>query len=295
MRRSRWSVLAVLAATFLAACGGGGDSGEATGTATGTATAPAEEEPTTVPSATVSVKTYEYRYEMPATFAGGLVRLELDNSAGKESHEASLYRLEAGRKASDLFAALTPTGPTPAFAKVAGGPGPVLPGAKAVYAANLEPGTYAFTCFVPAPDGKAHLEKGMVAEATVSGGTQGELPAADVTIGGREFEFTGTEGLRSGAQTVKVVNEGKQEHFWGMAALAPGKNAQDVVTFFSGPPSGPPPITGFPGLVSSLPPGGQGTRTLDLAPGSYVMFCLVPDTDGTPHAAKGMLEQITVS
>ena len=295
MRRSRWSVLVVLAATVLAACGGGRESGEATGTATGTATAPAEEDPTVAPAATVTVKTYEYRFEMPATFAGGLVRLELDNTAGKESHEASLYRLDPDKKASDLFAALTATGPTPGFAKVAGGPGPVLPGAKALYTANLEPGTYAFTCFVPAPDGNAHFQKGMVGEATVSGGTTGQLPQADVTIAGTEFDFIGTEGLRSGSQTVKVVNEGRQEHFWAMAALAPGKNAQDVVKFFSGPPSGPPPVTGFPGLVSSLLPGREATRTLDLAPGSYVMICLVPDTDGTPHAAKGMLKQITVS
>ena len=294
MRRSRWSVSAVVAASLLAACGGGGESGEATGTATGTASAPAEEEQM-APAPTVTVKTSEYRFEMPATFAGGLVRLELDNTAGKESHEASLYRLDPGKKASDLVPALMSDGPPPTWAKAEGGPGPVLAGAKAVYTANLEPGTYAFTCFVPSPDGKNHMQKGMLGEATLSGGTKGDLPQADVTIGGTEFDFTGTEGLRSGSQTVKVVNQGKQEHFWAMAALAPGKNAQDVVKFFSGPPSGPPPFTGFPGLVSSLLPGGEATRTLDLAPGSYVMFCLVPDTDGTPHAAKGMLKQITVT
>lgn len=254
----------------------------------------------------VTFKTNEYAFNVPASFAGGLTAILLDNSAGKESHEAEFSRLEEGKTAADVldhFKA-NPLAAPPDFAKSAGGTGPVVPGEKATYTSVLEPGTYALLCFVPSPDGQFHFQKGMVGEVKVSEGEAGALPEADLTIdateqesdGKRTFSFGGTDELKSGNQVVKVENRGKQDHFFAMPALAEGKTADDVLKFFTseGPPSGPPPFAGFVGLVGTLPPGGEATRTLNLKPGTYAMFCLIPDTDGTPHAAKGMLKQITI-
>jgi uncharacterized cupredoxin-like copper-binding protein len=254
----------------------------------------------------VTFKTTEYAFNVPASFAGGLSAILLDNSAGKESHEAELSRLEEGRTAMDVlnhFKA-NPLAAPPAFAKSAGGTGPVLPGQKATYTSVLEPGTYALLCFVSSPDGQFHFQKGMLGEVRVSEGEAGELPEADITIDAREeesegkrtFSFGGTDDLKSGDQVVKVENKGKQDHFFAMPLLADGKTADDVLKFFTsgGPPSGPPPFADFAGLVGTLPPGGEATRTLNLKPGNYALFCLIPDTDGTPHAAKGMLKQITI-
>lgn len=299
MRKVSVVMVAVLLALLGGACGGD-DDGDTTTDATGTGTGSvsgthAAEEPSRV-----TVKTTDYRFDTPGTFKGGLVNLELDNTAGKESHEADMIRVDPGKTANDVVQAMRQEGPPPPWAHAAGGPGPVLPGKKATYTANLAAGTYVLLCHVPSPDGKNHIEKGMVSQVTVTEGKEGTLPQGDVTVGANEFDFTGLDGLKAGNQTVRVENQGQQEHHWAVVALAPGKTPQDVAAFFQatqtgGPPQGPPPITGFPGLVSTLPPGGVALRTLELQSGTTYMFvCFVPDKDGVPHAAKGMAKPITI-
>lgn len=257
---------------------------------------------TTTPKAgatKVTVKTSEYKFDAPATYKGGLVELTIDNTAGKESHEAEMIRLDPGKTLADLKAAMEHEGPPPAWQHAAGGPGPVLPGTTAVYTANVQAGTYVLVCHVPAPDGNAHLDKGMAAEVTVTEGTSGTLPAGDATVSTSEFKFTGVEGLKAGKQTVRFTNVGKQQHHVAIIALAPGKKVTDALAFFTAvfsgkPPAGPPPFTGFPGLVATMDPGFEGARTLELTAGTtYGFMCFIPDTDGTPHVAKGMMAELT--
>lgn len=248
----------------------------------------------------VTVKTSEYTFDVPATFAGGLLELTIDNSAGKESHEASMTRLDTGKTLAD-FQAATQAGPPPTWAHHDGGPGPVLPGKTAVYTGNFQAGTYIFVCHVPAPDGKEHRDKGMIRQVEVSSGTTGTVPAGDVSIEMTEMKFVGTEGLKAGTQTVRVRNTGKQVHFAAVVVMAPGKKLADVGAFFAAeasgkPPAGPPPFTGFAGLVAEMDPGVDGARTLELQAGTtYVFVCFIPDTDGKPHFAKGMAAEITPS
>jgi hypothetical protein len=274
---------------FLAACGD--DDEEATDTGT-EATAAASK---------VTVKTLEYAYEVgETTFAGGLVELTLDNTTGKESHEAGMVRLEEGKTLDDFrtnLATAAPEAPPPAWQVAAGGPGPIFAGTTAVYTANLDPGTYVLACYVPAPDGQPHAAKGMVTSVTVTDGEEGELPGADATIGAKEYAFTGIDELTAGEQTVLVENQGQEPHFWAIVQNAPGKTAQDVNGFFTSqaPPAGPPPFTGFPGLVSSFGPGGKATRTLELEPGTYTIFCLIAAPDGQPHSNKGMLTEFKIT
>jgi hypothetical protein len=96
-----------------------------------------------------------------------------------------------------------------------------------------------------------------------------------------------------------VINEGQQPHNFGLVSLAPGKKASDLSPYLVPPgspfPPGPPPFTGFNGLVGTVSPGDAGTRTLELSPKtSYALICFVPDADGTPHFAKGMIEQVDI-
>lgn len=251
--------------------------------------------PTEVSATKVSVKTSEYKFDIPASFSGGLVELTIDNSAGAESHEAELTLLDAGKTLADFQTTLTAKGPPPAWTKPAGGPGPVLPGKSAAFTANLGAGTYVLVCNVPAQDGKAHLEKGMVAEVAVTDGKSGALPTADVEIATQEFAFTGVDALKAGSQTVKVTNTGKQAHHSAVFVMAPSKKTADIAAFFgSDTPSGPPPFVGVTGLIGTQLPGGESTRTLELDSGTtYVFICFIPDTDGTPHFAKGMSAEVT--
>ncbi len=284
----------MMAAALVGACGG--DDGASTAGST-QATAPRGVAEDVTPP-TVSVKTTEYGFDVPPQFRGGLVTLELDNSAGKEAHEASLERLEQRKTLADFQQAMRQgAGPLPSWVVNAGGPGPVMPGRKATYTANLQPGTYAFFCFVHSSDGQSHVAKGMLASATVVAGPTAALPRADATVTARDYEFAGLEGLRSGTQTVRAENQGQLEHHWGIFGLQPGRSAEDLATFLAGdgPPTGPPPFTSSPGLVGALPRGGEATRTLELQPGRYAMVCLVRDPDGRPHYQKGMLKEFTVA
>ncbi len=283
----------MLAAALVGACAG--DDAEETTPATAKTTGGTAGQ--NVNASSVSVKTFEYRFEEPAQFTGGLVTLELDNSQGREEHEAALVRLEQGKTVDDLEQALRQEGgPPPRWIVNAGGPGPVLPGRKATYTANVQRGTYAFICLVHSADGQSHAAKGMLASVTVVDGPTGMLPKADTTVTARDYEFVGVERLSSGAQTVRVHNQGALEHNWGIFGLRPGKTAQDLATFLAaeGPPSGPPPFTGTPGLVGVLPPGGEATRTLELQPGTYALVCFVRDPDGRAHFQKGMVREFTI-
>ncbi|HWB71706.1 MAG TPA: hypothetical protein VG452_05770, partial [Egibacteraceae bacterium] len=44
---------------------------------------------------------------------------------------------------------------------------PTSPGEEAAFAVDLQPGRYGIACFMVAPDGTSHAEKGMVAEFRV--------------------------------------------------------------------------------------------------------------------------------
>ena len=282
----------LLLGAVLGACGDDDDGG--TGSASGAGSGSGEESK----ASAVTIKTREYNFQLPGTsFKGGLVELTLDNSAGKESHEVDLSRLDDGKTLADVQAAANTDGPPPAWLHAAGGPGPVSPGETAVYTANLEPGTYVLQCHIPAPDGEEHSAKGMISEVKVTEGETGDLPEADLTIGADEFKFTGVDGLKKGDQTVKFENTGEQQHHAAILTLAPGKKVADVLAFFSAttPPAGPPPFVGIPGFMSTFGPGQEAVRTQSLEPGTYAILCFIPDKDGVPHAAKGMAQEFTIS
>jgi uncharacterized cupredoxin-like copper-binding protein len=285
----RLFTVALVMVGFLAACGDDDDD-DASGTGGGAETEQA--------ASKVTVKTLEYAYDMGDSIKGGLVAMTLDNSGGKESHEAELARLDEGKTLDDFKAAMDAQGPPPTWYHAAGGSGPVSPGETSVYTANLDAGTYVIMCHVPAAsDGKEHAEHGMIRQLTVTEGEAGELPDAQATVQAKEFEFVGLDGLRAGEQTVRFENTGQQQHFAAMATLAEGKTVQDLLAYFSAdtPPPGPPPFTGFPGFMATFDPGQQAVRTLKLEPGTYAVVCFIPDTDGTPHAAKGMAQEFKIT
>jgi hypothetical protein len=94
---SRWLrvlIAALLLLAFAGACGD--DDDDAGGGDTDGEGAEASE---------VTLKTNEYGYpDLPASFAGGLVEITLDNSAGNEAHEADLTLLTEGKTFEDYQA-----------------------------------------------------------------------------------------------------------------------------------------------------------------------------------------------
>jgi plastocyanin len=250
-----------------------------------TAAAPAE----------VRVTAVDYRFEAPKSVPAGPVTIDLVNQ-GKEMHQAQIVKLEEGKTVADLAKALAQQGPPPSWIKFVGGANGVAPGGEAHATSVLEPGNYAYLCFIPSPDGKMHAAKGMVLPFQVtaaSSATSAEAPTADVTMKLTDYDFTLSQPLKAGHHTIAVENAGPQPHEIVLLKLAPGKKAEDFGKWAE-TMKGPPPAQPLGG-VTFLDAGARGSFTADLASGAYGLICFVPDAkDGKPHFVHGMMKTITV-
>jgi uncharacterized cupredoxin-like copper-binding protein len=260
------------------------------------------------PAAVVTITARDYAFEMPDTVVAGRTELQLVNK-GAELHHAALLRLDAGKTAADLAAAMHGSGPPPAWLHNAGGPNAPAPGATSAAVVDLEPGTYVLVCMIPSPDGKPHMMKGMTRTLTVVSAPRARLaahvrgsaaPAAalvagapDVTMTLTDYNFGLSRPLTRGRHVVRVRNAARQPHEVFVARLAPGKSAADALAWVE-KMQGPPPLQPLGGVVG-LDTGAANDIPLDLAPGEYALFCFVPDAkDGKSHTAHGMVRQFTV-
>jgi hypothetical protein len=85
---------------------------------------------------------------------------------------------------------------------------------------TLEPGSYAFLCFFPDPEGTPHADLGMYEVFTIAGDTGLTPPEPDATITATDDELR-VPALSAGEQTVQVRNDGTNRHELVFAALAP--------------------------------------------------------------------------
>jgi hypothetical protein len=250
----------------------------------------------------VTVTARDYAFDAPDTVAAGLTTMRLVNR-GPELHHVQLLRLDDGKTMRDLFAAMQAGGPPPAWVHDVGGPNTPVPGGESQTAVELVPGRYVLACFIPSPDQKPHVAKGMAREMIVTtGGAAGAARAssagaargaAPVTLTLSDYKFALSRPLTAGRQTVRVRNAAAQSHEVLFVKLAPGKTARDVAAWSEkqeGPPPGQP-MGGTTGIATD----GWNDVSLDLEPGEYALLCFLPDAkDGKPHVAHGMVHQLRV-
>ncbi len=122
---------------------------------------------------------------------------------------------------------------------------------------------------------------------------------ADVTIVAREYAYDMPDTMAAGLVHFTMTNQGKESHEAQFFRLAPGFTVDQLLKALQGPPpagaSGPPPFSATGGL-NSIEPGGRQEALLNMQPGSYVALCFDSDPgDPTPHFAKGMIKQFTVT
>ena len=293
-------VVAALAVLLAGACGEDDE---------GTTSPPGTEAPTTQPEAKATVLSVEasepapgaYAFAgVPATVTGGLVEINLRNT-GKEGHELQLLRIDPGHSVEELRKELDgPEGaPTPAWVHFAAGAGSVTAGQSTTSKVLLEPGQYAFACFIPDANEVSHFKNGMFGTFTVAGGTgAAALPPTETTITAREHSFE-VPALKAGRSTITFANAGNEPHHALMFPIAPGKTPDDVRVFFSsqGPPTGPPPVDFERGTGTEGIDGGKSyVAEVNLSPGQYVFVCFFNDrAGGPPHVANGMLQVVTVT
>ena len=242
----------------------------------------------------VTITAVDNAFEAPAQVPAGLTTIRLVNR-GQTLHHVQMVKLDEGKTLADFMAALQAGGPPPAWAKDVGGPNAPNPGGGESNATlNLAPGEYVLLCFIDMPGGVPHVMKGMIRGLTV---TPSDAPAAeptgDVTMRLTDYAFGLSKPLAAGKQTIVVENGAAQPHEVFIGQLAPGKTLEDLMTWLR-EPNGPPPASAVGG-VTGIAPGAKNAIDVDLAPGSYVLLCFVPDAgDGKPHVQHGMMQTIEV-
>lgn len=113
-----------------------------------------------------------------------------------------------------------------------------------------------------------------------------------VTVVARDYAFALPDTIPAGLTTFLLRDEGAEPHHFMLARLDQG---HDVSQFLAAMKSDDiPSWAHFAGGPNAAMPKGQSMVTERLDAGHYVLFCVVPSPDGTPHVAKGMLKELTV-
>jgi hypothetical protein len=122
--------------------------------------------------------------------------------------------------------------------------------------------------------------------ALTDGPQQVDLVATEYTYAGAPDE------LDAGPVRVTLTNRGGEEHQATFIRLNDGlsvrnlQQAQDLIQAFAL-------FKGFGG-PNSVGPAQAATTTQILDPGNYAVLCLLPASDGQPHAQKGMFAELEV-
>jgi len=114
-------------------------------------------------------------FQAPDTISPGWTTFRFANK-GDDYHYAHFVQLESGETVSELIAAYAEairiSGPRPKWLTRFGGPGGAAPGDSSAVTQYLEAGTYVLLCMATAPDGRSHIEHGMIQQMRVqSAGT----------------------------------------------------------------------------------------------------------------------------
>ena len=289
-----WMTTAVAATATLAAC----SAKDATKTDT---TTPAQAAAPATPASMASfdpathvavIHAKDFSFDAPDSITAGWTTFHFVND-GPALHHAQLVRLDSGKTVADLEAALK-QGP-PKWIVEMGGPNAPDPGSSTDATVSLEPGQYAFICFVDIPDHVPHFTKGMVRGLTVTAGATAAAPepTSDVVVNLSDYAFTVQGALTPGKHTFKLVNKGPQAHEFEIIRLVPGKTAKDMMAFIA-KMDGPPPGNALGGVAGFMS-GATTYTTVDLTPGKYLLLCFIPDTkDGKTHFEHGMTKEFTV-
>ena len=116
-----------------------------------------------------------------------------------------------------------------------------------------------------------------------------------VTYVAREYAFTGPDTLPGGWTTVTLLNRGKDLHQIQFIKLPAGKTAEDLHKAILHDSSRLPPWVQRRSGPNSVAPAEQATVVIHLDAGEYVLLCGIPDKQGLPHVARGMLKPLRVT
>lgn len=117
-----------------------------------------------------------------------------------------------------------------------------------------------------------------------------------VIVTAADYAFTGPDTISAGLEMFHIVNSGPSLHHLQVVELLEGKTAADLMAAMKNP--GPPPAwVRWVGGPNAVVPSGMDTAVayLTLTAGNYALLCMIPDSAGMPHFAKGMVRPLTVT
>lgn len=152
-------------------------------------------------------------------------------------------------------------------------------------------GASAFVVMACAPKQDISSAKTDSAVATVA--TAARAPNV-VTVHAKDFSYDGPAEIPAGMTTFKLVNDGPALHHLDIIRLDSGRTMQDLERELA-MPAMPPTWAVFEGGPNAPDPGKESNATLNLAPGNYVMICMIDMPGAIPHFAKGMIKPFTVT
>ena len=214
----------------------------------------------------MTVTAGEYTYKVTGAPKPGNVEIEFDN-AGVEYHMMGIAQVKPKTTVKQVKTALLSDDDSAGDEflvtdQIAGTPNFLGPDQSTTTIANLPAGRYGLFCFIPAPDGKSHVEHGMVKVFDVKGSKSSFKPPTD---GVAEVSITdaGITAPSSGLPAkswVKVTNDTSVVRDLTLAEyLTPDATFETADAYFdaffsSGPPEGDPPAS-INGGIAALAPG----------------------------------------
>jgi hypothetical protein len=243
--------------------------------------------------------------EAPRQIEAGryLVVLENRGTPGGPAHvsDVNFIQLPPGASIDELNALLDdPAAPLPDWmGEIVSSGGFYVEAGQTGYAVlDLEPGDW----YVGVGDANPFTPLTVTEHGAATPAPPGD-PAADVTVGYREFALDLPDRIPAGRLIWHARNGGAQTHFLTFARTTGLLTVEQVQTLLTLPEGGTPP-PGVPDMstvevlvteLKNLSPGRQIWVELDLAPGDYAAFCSLPDPEsGMPHALLGEIAVFTV-
>jgi hypothetical protein len=130
------------------------------------------------PKADIVVRLMDFSFALDTPVMAGRHTIRVEN-AGVEPHDLALMKLAPGKTDEDVQTLLNPERarraapsgePPPSFDALVtglGGIAAIRPKMEAFFEADFTPGKYVLVCMATAPDGRSHIEHGMIREISI--------------------------------------------------------------------------------------------------------------------------------
>ena len=139
---------------------------------------PGAAEKAAAPTATFSIRLQDYSFAFDSALKAGQHTIRVKNE-GAQGHDLVLMKLAPGKTAEDIALSLNPERarrtdqkdqpipPLESLGSPIGGIAVIRPAMEVFFTTTLTPGEYVLICMTTAPDGRSHIEHGMIQQIRI--------------------------------------------------------------------------------------------------------------------------------